>query len=100
MSDVGGMQMEHPIRHLRVEDDVILQGGLEEMLRLLQHLNQRDGVRRWLHSRRGADEQRIMEVPAELGQAHADRGLAQIQALGGLGHAPSSMQFTDDAQQL
>ena len=94
------MQPEHTIGNLGIENDLMTQGGLKQMLRLLQHVNQADRMRGWFHACRSANKQRIIEVLAELRQAHADRGLTEFQALGRLGHASCSVQFADDSQKL
>lgn len=74
--------------------------ALQRLQRLPQRRAQGLGTRGRAHAARPGQQQRVVQRLAQLGQAHADRGLRQMQALGGAGHVALGEQCIQGQQQI
>jgi len=73
---------------------------MDHAQRIAHRLGQLFGKRRGLHAAGGAQEQGVVELPAQARQGIAHGGLAQAQVLGHLGDLALGQQLVEDHQQI
>jgi hypothetical protein len=99
LGDVGHTDAKTAPRGGRIELAAVAEHIVERRQRLAHRLHQAfaEGCR--LHAVRGADEQRIAEMVAQLGQRHAHRRLAELERLGGGADAAAAINLVEHGKQ-
>ncbi|MDT4835177.1 hypothetical protein FQZ97_688330 [compost metagenome] len=98
LADVGHADAKAPLRARRLEAAAVALRLRQLRQRLAQVRVDALGVRRGLHALRGAGEQAVVEVRAQLVQRRAGRRLRHAQALGRLGDVAGLVDLVEHGE--